>query len=89
MTLLLCLVSTICLKFEATNRSQILDQILGQIIGATPGAMNAIWSFLPSLISLLKIIATPVASDASWVASLSDLVDSIRNLQKHLEQDDG
>ena len=36
MTLLLCLVSTICLKFEATNRSQILDQILGQIIGATP-----------------------------------------------------
>ena len=64
---------------------------------STPGAalatfgsdiINATWSFLSSAISLLsnaipllKTIVAPVASDASWVASLSELVDRFKNLQ--------
>ena len=46
------------------------------------GAMDVIWSFLSIAIPLLKVIVAPVAGDASWVASLSDLVDRIKNLQK-------
>ncbi len=51
-------------------------------------AINVAPFLLSNAIPLLKVIATPVASDASWVASLSDLIDRIRNLQKHLDQDD-
>ena len=42
--------------------------------------IDAVWSFLPTAIPLLKIIVASVASDASWMASLSDLVDRLKTL---------
>ena len=73
--------SLVVLAFEASIPGASLTTLM-------TGAINAIWSFLPSLISLLKIIVASVASDASWVASLSDLANRIRNLQKPRDQDD-
>ena len=61
MTLLLCLVSTICLKFEATNRSQILDQILGQIIGATPETLGEKHRSVKTLSDATKNIGKMIA----------------------------
>ena len=43
--------------------------------------INTAMLFLSNIIPLLKIIVAPVAGDASWVASLSDLMDRIKNLQ--------
>ena len=43
--------------------------------------INAIWSFLPTIILSLKMIVASMASDTSWLASISDLVERIRNLQ--------
>ena len=70
--------------------SLVSDLINATLLGSVPGtsavtigieATNAIWFFISNAIPLLKIIAASVASDASWLASISDLVDRFKNLQ--------
>lgn len=70
--------------------SLVSDLINATLLGSVPGTSavtigtevtNAIWFFISNAIPLLKIIVASVASDASWLASISDLVDRFKNLQ--------
>ena len=72
-------VNIVSAAFEASTPGTLLMISGTEIIDAT-------WSFLSTAIPSLKIIVAPVASDASWIASFSDLVDRFKNLQNPRDQ---
>ena len=71
--------------FIALTTSLVVSAFEASIPGSSlttlvAGTIDAIWYFLLNAIPLLKIVVGSVASHASWIASLSNLLDRVKSL---------